>query len=303
MHKENAALWKVKPLLTKLIGDNTWAPCGMMIEPNDMELFTDSDRFIRRPARSLTRPAAAGETSNKADATDGVAKEREDGSGEQVQADGEPAAQTDNGKCKEKEPVDGQEPPDTNGGAEREGLPNTPADSNRQVNGNPPPRPEGGLEPNGATHDVEMTEPQDAGPAVQKGGSRAHSAGVESVDDLFIHPFFLAPRSARPDRDLALPDYEAEDLRRLLQLYVQKQEEVCRGTKKLYEGLLKADRYRKTVWQWSKAEAHCGPNRDMSDGEDWYDKDEWGLTEDLKKGEDEVEEDTTQTQKKTRNRK
>ena len=41
----------------------------------------------------------------------------------------------------------------------------------------------------------------------------------------------------------------------------------------------------------------------LSDGEDWYDKEEWGLTEDLKKGQDEEEEDTTQTQKKTRNRK
>jgi hypothetical protein len=40
----------------------------------------------------------------------------------------------------------------------------------------------------------------------------------------------------------------------------------------------------------------------MSDGEDWYDKEEWGLTEDLKKGQDEEEEDTTTTGKKTRNR-
>ncbi|KAK4453999.1 hypothetical protein QBC34DRAFT_393984 [Podospora aff. communis PSN243] len=303
MHKENAALWKVKPLLTKLIGDNTWAPCGMMIEPTDMELFTDSERFIRRPVRSLTKPGAAGETSNVAAAAVDAGKQREDGSGEQPQVDGEPAAQTDNGKGKEKEPIDVEKPPDTNGGTGGDGYF---ADSNRQVNGNPPPRPEGGPEPNGPTQmdgDVEMTEAQDAGPAAQNGASRAHSAGVESVGEPFIHPFFLAPKSARPDRDLALPDYEAEDLRRLLQLYVQKQEEVCRGTKKLYEGLLKADRYRKTVWQWSKAEAHCGPNRDMSDGEDWYDKEEWGLTEDLKKGEDEVEEDTTQTQKKTRNRK
>jgi hypothetical protein len=125
----------------------------------------------------------------------------------------------------------------------------------------------------------------------------------ETLDELFIHPLFRLPPAARPDRDLGLPDQEAEEVRRLLLLYVQKQEEICRGTKRLYEGLLKADRLRKTVWQWAKAEAHCGPNRDMSDGEDWYDKEEWGLTEDLKKGEDEVEEDTATTQKKTRNRK
>jgi hypothetical protein len=42
----------------------------------------------------------------------------------------------------------------------------------------------------------------------------------------------------------------------------------------------------------------------MSDGEDWYDKEEWGLDEDLKKGQDEEEEDnTTQQPKKTRARK
>jgi hypothetical protein len=40
----------------------------------------------------------------------------------------------------------------------------------------------------------------------------------------------------------------------------------------------------------------------MSDGEDWYDKEAWGLVEDLKKGQDEEEEDTTTTGKKTRNR-
>lgn len=131
-------------------------------------------------------------------------------------------------------------------------------------------------------------------------GSRTASPSAASVGDPFIHPIFLAPKPAHPDRDLGLPEQEAEDVRRLLQLYVQKQEEVCRGTEKLYHGLLKADRMRKTVLEWSKSEAHVG---EMSDGEDWYDKEEWGLTEDLKKGQDEEEEDTTQTQKKTRNRK
>jgi hypothetical protein len=131
----------------------------------------------------------------------------------------------------------------------------------------------------------------------------APSPAAETPEELFIHPLFRLPPAAHPNRNLGLPEHEAEEVRRLLLLYVQKQEEICRGTKRLYEGLLKADRYRKTVWRWAKAEAHCGPNRDMSDGEDWYDKEEWGLTEDLKKGEDEVEEDAAQPQKKTRNRK
>jgi hypothetical protein len=99
-----------------------------------------------------------------------------------------------------------------------------------------------------------------------------------------------------------LPKHEAEETRRLLQLYIQKQEEVCRGAQRVYDGLLKADRYRHMVMKWAKAEGHVGHNRDMSDGEDWYDKEEWGLEEDLKKGQDEEEEDATTTAKKTRTR-
>ncbi|KAK0640980.1 RXT2-like protein [Cercophora newfieldiana] len=311
MHKENAALWKVKPLLTKLIGDNTWAPCGMMIEPNDLELFTDTERFIKRPTRPPTTSSVVGENTNEANPAQDTGKSNSDsGSHEPAQPEDEQAPKD---KGKGKEPVNGQGRPETradsNGQTDGESASDPPAEGNHQVNGASRSQPTDAPGPNGeiqADKDIEMLEARGTGigpQEAQNGDGRAASVGVESLGDLFIHPFFLAPRSAHPDRDLALPENEAEDLRRLLQLYVQKQEEVCRGTKKLYEGLLKADRYRRTVWQWSKAEAHCGPNRDMSDGEDWYDKEEWGLTEDLKKGEDEVEEDTTQTQKKTRNRK
>lgn len=121
-------------------------------------------------------------------------------------------------------------------------------------------------------------------------------------DQPFVHPMFLPPGGARPNRDLGVPENEAEDLRRMLHAFVQKQEEVARGSQRLHDGLNKAERLRKNVLHWSKAEAHCGPNRDLSDGEDWYDRAEWGLTEDLKKGQDDEEEDTTTTAKKTRAR-
>lgn len=127
---------------------------------------------------------------------------------------------------------------------------------------------------------------------------RTRSMSPES-NESYIHPYFLAPRSARPDRDLGLPPGEADETRKLLQLYIQKQEEVCRGADKVYNGLLKAERLRKTVMMWTKYEEH---QKEMSDGEDWYDKDEWNLTEDLKKGQDEDEEDAVTTQKKTRTR-
>ncbi|KAI9804352.1 MAG: hypothetical protein M1833_007159 [Piccolia ochrophora] len=115
----------------------------------------------------------------------------------------------------------------------------------------------------------------------------------------FIHPLFTIPAHALPSADFGLPPSEAEDTRRLLLLYVQKQEEVCRGSEKLYDGLLKADRLRRTVFKWTKAEAHVG---ELSDGEDWYDKEEWGLEEELKKGHEEDEDDGGTQGKKTRGR-
>lgn len=118
--------------------------------------------------------------------------------------------------------------------------------------------------------------------------SRTRSASPASWNPPVVHPLFLMPASASPDRNFGLPPGEAEETRRMVTLYTQKQEEVCRSAEKLYFGLLKADRMRKTVFKWCKAEGHIG---EMSDGEDWYDKEEWGLDEDLRKGQEEEEED------------
>ena len=115
-----------------------------------------------------------------------------------------------------------------------------------------------------------------------------------------IHPIFIAPASAKPHPDYGLPPIEAEETRRLLMVFVQKQEEICRSAEKLYRKLLLADRQRKTVLEWCKAEGHVG---EMSDGEDWYDKEEWGLKENLKKGQaDDAVEDEAVQGKKTRGR-
>lgn len=118
--------------------------------------------------------------------------------------------------------------------------------------------------------------------------SRTRSASPVPWTPPVVHPLFLMPGSAYPDRNFGLPPGEAEETRRMVTLYAQKQEEVCRSAEKLYVGLLRADRMRKTVFKWCKAEGHVG---EMSDGEDWYDKEEWGLDEDLRKGQEEEEED------------
>ncbi|KAL8730593.1 MAG: hypothetical protein Q9181_004592 [Wetmoreana brouardii] len=138
--------------------------------------------------------------------------------------------------------------------------------------------------------------------AVSNNATSSRARSVSSASSVLpsIHPLFLIPSEACPDRDFGLPPGEAEATRRILMSYVQKQEEVCRGAEKLYNGLLKAERMKKHVLESCKAEGHVG---EMSDGEDWYDKEEWSLEEDLRKGKDEEQEDEGGTQhKKTRGR-
>ncbi|KAI1416590.1 RXT2-like protein [Hypoxylon sp. FL1857] len=343
MHKENAALWRVKHLQTKLVGDHIWAPCEIMLGPNDMELFRDdymdynsqAPGSVKSEGNTLSLEDTRTKTSKNGKA---VAKdEAPTGISEKAMANGEKTESVDTPMIDVEPPAEADtnasEPISQSGKALTEGQKQD-VESNER--GNSPNKAEGKDEKIEATEDqsaaanssngvkephttdtasrsainhlVAAAEQGEADKAAQinkeadNGDSRAASVMSEFTDEPPIHPLFLPPRSAHPDRDLGIPEAEAEDMRRLLQLYVQKQEEVCRGAKRLYEGLLRADRMRKTVLQWSKYEAHVGPNRDMSDGEDWYDKEDWGLEDDLKKGQDEEEEDTTQTTKKTRTR-
>ncbi|KAL8652582.1 MAG: hypothetical protein Q9210_002603 [Variospora velana] len=128
---------------------------------------------------------------------------------------------------------------------------------------------------------------------------RTRSPSVASSFVPSIHPLFLIPDETCPDRDFGLPPDEAEATRRILMSYVQKQEEICRGAEKLYNGLLKAKRMKDDVFDSCKAEGHVG---EMSDGEDWYDKEAWGLDEELRKGHDEEDDEAGTQHKKTRRR-
>lgn len=326
MHKENIALWKVRPLLTRLSGDHTWVTPEMMLGADDQEFFRNSfgSRTIKRKRSqeeglegvsspninggSTARPSVNGELDGAVN-EEAQPLEKSGTSTEDVVMGNSESTRMDNlgnakdiheaaGTVNEELGTEKAVPVATNGDkADESGLNSTNGTLAKQKGK------QTGTRQDTADDDVAMVDGGAApglGTHSNHNGSRAASPSAASVGDPFIHPIFLAPKPAHPDRDVGLPEQEAEDVRRLLQLYVQKQEEVCRGTEKLYHGLLKADRMRKTVLEWTKAEAHVG---EMSDGEDWYDKEEWGLTEDLKKGQDEEEEDTTQTQKKTRNRK
>jgi hypothetical protein len=167
---------------------------------------------------------------------------------------------------------------------------------------------------NGASHDADGQKIAEGEDAPDDGSdtasqqthrmttrARAHAASTPSPPQSpnganAIHPLFAFSADSIPDRDLGLPPNEAEETRMLLMAYVQKQEEVARATTDLYRGLLQADRMRQDVFKWSKAEAHVG---EMSDGEDWYDNEEWNLDQDLLKGRDEEDDDTAVAGKKS----
>ncbi|EDN04118.1 hypothetical protein I7I51_08748 [Histoplasma capsulatum] len=108
-------------------------------------------------------------------------------------------------------------------------------------------------------------------------------------DPLTMHPIFLLPPT-HLDRNCGLPPSEADEVRRMLWSYIQKQEETVRASQRMYHMLLSACRKKELVWEWCKAEGHVG---ELSDGEDWYDRQQWGLGdgEDLRKGADEDEVD------------
>lgn len=342
MHKENAALWRVKHLQTKLVGDHIWAPCELMLGPNDIELFRDdyidynsqapgsvkSDNNTLSLEDARTKTGKNGKTTVKDEVPTGT-NEKAMGNGGKTDSvdtpmvDVEPPIETDTNAPEHISPGEkaaaevqkqGSESNERNGSHKAEDKDDKIDATEEQSaatnasNGIKEPHTTDAAGRSAMNNLVAAARQEEADKAARvnketdNGDSRAVSVMSEFTDEPPIHPLFLPPRSAHPDRDLGIPEAEAEDMRRLLQLYVQKQEEVCRGAKRLYEGLLRADRMRKTVLQWSKYEAHVGPNRDMSDGEDWYDKEEWGLEDDLKKGQDEEEEDTTQTTKKTRTR-
>lgn len=328
MHKENASLWNVKPLLTKLSGDHTWVNCGRLVTDHDAELFTDDSATRSAENGSATGPSHGTSTPHNI----GEAQQGREADGNKSDA-GSPAESSSTAKAASREDVDMEDAapeaaniPDADKGKQAKEV-NGHASNKTSSNDDPPNSDEPIEDPdktiddgdeaagakksqiedvNGGDDTIMEDEETDA---PQVGGDnapgnatapRTNGASHRHDDENSIHPHFISAPSAHPDKDIGLSPQDAEAVRYVLQLWVQKQEEVVRGTTKLYEGLLKANRLRQTVLKWSKAEAHVG---EMSDGEDWYDKEYWGLTEDLKKGHDEEEEDQQQTTKKTRNRK
>lgn len=330
MRREQHSLWKIRKLMMGFCGDSTWMPCGAFVGPNDIELFAEDLAPQERKKRPLlpetggsSTPMVNGDKNVSVNGSSGVATgpssdsavEKARDTGDALMAEG---SRTDtngesrpaDGSNNEKSPQGdvGTSPKDAAPGKSPEAEKSAaqePGGSNEKTTANPEEVNEDGTDPD-KTEDIGMQD------ADQADTANAHTAeedanaqlqhpvpAMDPGEEVLIHPFFNPPPYPLPDRDMGLPENEAENVRHLMSLYVQKQEEIARGAAKLHEGLMKANRLRATVLQWSKAEAHVG---EMSDGEDWYDKEEWRLDGDLKKGQDEEEEDTTQPVKKTRNR-
>lgn len=345
VQKELASLWRIKHLLTRLSGDDTWIPCESVETDNDFALFFDepyqgqnlSKRGIARDeadhgstgtmtsddtdptTKLLTMEAHAGESAPENSKVNNDENNNVDLQAADITEHPNPESRAPlpNGKTS---PISTLTSLSTAKLEQLTGVQNMEVDevptegqsealaSSSQPADHPAESTEIDLmdiEP-GMDDQEDLTIPtrmrtraQAQAASDNTAASRTRSITPEAGNEGFIHPYFLAPPSSHPDRNLGLPQHEADETRRLLQLYIQKQEEVCRGAQKVYEGLMRADRCRKLVMKWAKAEAHV---RDMSDGEDWYDKEEWGLDEDLKKGQDEEEEDAATTAKKTRTR-
>jgi RXT2-like, N-terminal len=115
------------------------------------------------------------------------------------------------------------------------------------------------------------------------------STTTSSSSQLQIDSLYLVPRSANPSGSATafhglLPE-EILETRRLLTLYIQKQEESVRGYEAILSKLLTAQRLRTEVLEMCKTEEHVG---ELSDGEDWIDAERWGLQPgELRKGRDE----------------
>ncbi|CAI4217515.1 unnamed protein product [Parascedosporium putredinis] len=277
--KEQHALSEVKKLITGFYGDYTWIPCGLLVGPNDIDLYRDDSARLLGTCHSQRRQKV---TVNGTPNPTGATLTKESGVRTTVVED---VAMTDREGAHEgpnntdrslndegKEGQDGRQ----NLTSDKSGAGDSAETSSKAKPASKPsealPDAEGAANADTVPN---KSKTKAANPAVRNGDSSSLQPTSEpsqtqtstnpDSDEFPVHPFFTPPSYPRADRDMGLPENEADNVRQLLSHYVQKQEEVCRGALKLYFNLLKADRLRHQVLKWSKAEGHVG---ELSDGED-----------------------------------
>lgn len=336
LRREHARLWKAKRLLQRFRGDADWVPSQTFEADSDYRLLHTGEEFLGKlsvvpsiladqPMLGLDRPLP--ELVVADDARDQLEPS-------------EPTSQANGVVVSDHEAMEGVEAQDmaeamtnsvhtgqsnANGngvhGGIREGAlaPITNGDTRSASNATPPidhaesiPNPavanitdaEAGSETasqsNGTERHAMTTRARARSPAGPSDRTPSPTPS-DSAAMPAMHPWFSAPAAALTDRDLGLPPQEAEETRKLLLLYVQKQEQIVRSLDALHGGLQKADRLRSFVYRSCKAEGHVVSDgkgnmvTEMSDGEDWYDTTDWALQPwelndgKLEKGKDEVE--------------
>ncbi|KAI1831868.1 hypothetical protein DTO027I6_7283 [Penicillium roqueforti] len=323
LRQERALLWRARSLHRQFLGDSSWMPCGVLETPddhlifdprlasNEPSIYAGQQGTIRTgittkaPASTATQDPQSAQNGTKAQ----VISTQNDVEMAEVPADGEP---TKNGlqlKSEETDATVKDLPPHPNistsnhNGASGAST-KSPSNGRPDIDTTKDADPVETTEPNDDTeHDLEM---HDGSPEpLRRMTTRAQANAVNpnenengsplSSDSAFPlptpHPLFLVPDNILPDPNFGLPAAEAEETRRLLWSYIQKQEETVRGVEHMLDSLNRSCRMKGDILEWCKAEGHVG---EMSDGEDWYDREQWGLAEgeELKKGTDEDEIET-----------
>lgn len=313
VRRETAGLWKVKALLRRFRGDGGWMACGRFETEGD-------EMLVRDGGESGSGVASVAETDM---GVVGLGEEDSMIGGEVHGPGGAEAAERGDG---DGDVMEGVEARDYSGAAQDDTRPSPPNEPNShditETAANPPhpldqpaAHPEDAPATNPTLTDLAKrasSEDRDSssnpsGPShamTTRARARPRTASPSpSPSDSAsapgpIHPWYLTPPASTTDPNIGLPSNEAEETRRLLMLYVQKQENIVRQLGLLYEGLQRTERVRRGVWGACRAEGHVGPvvggaegevRTEMSDGEDWYDVEDWGLQGELEKGKDEVE--------------
>ncbi|RMZ84200.1 hypothetical protein DV738_g621, partial [Chaetothyriales sp. CBS 135597] len=293
LRQERANLWRAKMLHRQLIGDENWVPCGAVETPDDWDLFEPRypssaeqskkrklrEPHDRRPTQKEPQPAANDDPADGANTT----LQNGDNSGNIDNSNGtnddEP---TTNGVH-----TNGDNPLDAPVAAEENMAEDgdKPDDGSRSAS--PAPRPRRITRALAAENTTAPTPPLSPTPS-----DTTIDSALLTADPLFLIPSQFSTLRRLPAilQDLQLPVEEMLDTRRLLFMYIQKQEESVRGFEAVLGKLIKAMRMKDQLWEMCKAEGHIG---EWSDGEDWIDATAWGeRQEDLKKGKD--EDDVTQ---------
>ncbi|CAG8881797.1 unnamed protein product [Penicillium nalgiovense] len=305
LRQERALLWRARSLHRQFLGDSSWMPCGALETPNDHLIFdprlasTDpsvyagqgtsgtgtpsTNRDLNGPqdvAQKVSAPTATQDSKPTQNGTKAQTSSTQDDvemaevpalaetAKNGLQLKSEETDATDMDTTKYVDPVDTTELNDD-------------TEQDLEMHDGSSPEPPRRMTTRAQANAVNPNENENGSPLSSETAFPLPTP----------HPLFLVPDNIRPDPNFGLPAAEAEETRRLLWSYIQKQEETVRGVEHMLDSLNRSCRMKADVLEWCKAEGHVG---EMSDGEDWYDREQWGLAEgeDLKKGTDEDEVET-----------